>query len=241
LVLAVATFASVRASSRSAQIAEQALQEQRRPVLAPSRPDDPVQKIMFVDGRWLRAEGGRATIEQTAGSVYFAVSLRNVGSGMAVCQGWVVKVGLTSASALSSHAAPDEFHPQSRDMYIPPGDIGLWQGALRNPDDPVQAQVGQAIESTEPIAVELLYSDQVGRQRTITRFGLVPLKDTWLATTVRHWYLDWEGPRDEGEVLAAAEAVLRDQEAAATRQAALEHDPSAADADGADAAPGVTG
>ena len=47
LVLAVATFAAVRSSNRSARIAELALQEQRRPVLAPSRLDDPVQKLMF--------------------------------------------------------------------------------------------------------------------------------------------------------------------------------------------------
>jgi hypothetical protein len=48
LILALATFASVRSANRSARIAEAALQEQRRPVLVPSRLDDPVQKIMFV-------------------------------------------------------------------------------------------------------------------------------------------------------------------------------------------------
>jgi hypothetical protein len=37
LALAVATFASVRSSNRSARLAEQALQEQRRPVLVHSR------------------------------------------------------------------------------------------------------------------------------------------------------------------------------------------------------------
>jgi len=43
LVLAVATFAAVRSANRSARIAETALQEQRRPLLAQSRLDDPVQ------------------------------------------------------------------------------------------------------------------------------------------------------------------------------------------------------
>ncbi len=69
LVLALATFASVRSSSRSARIAEAALQEQRRPVLAPSRPDDPVQKLMFVEGRWLSAAGGRGAAEHVDGNV----------------------------------------------------------------------------------------------------------------------------------------------------------------------------
>src|SRR5437763_6626771 len=60
LVLAVATFASVRSANRSARLAEDALQEQRRPLFAPSRFDDPVQKIMFVERHWVKAEGGRA-------------------------------------------------------------------------------------------------------------------------------------------------------------------------------------
>jgi len=49
LVLAVATFSAVRSSDRSARIAEVALQEQRRPLLAPSRLEDPKQKIMFLE------------------------------------------------------------------------------------------------------------------------------------------------------------------------------------------------
>ena len=59
LVLAVATFAAVRSANRSARIAETALQEQRRPVLAQSRFDDPLQKLMFVDEHWITAAGGR--------------------------------------------------------------------------------------------------------------------------------------------------------------------------------------
>ena len=88
LVLAVATFAAVRSSNRAARIAEAALQEQRRPVLVPSRFDDPTQKIMFVEGHWVKAPGGRAAVEHVNGAVFLAVSLRNVGSGMGVCQGW---------------------------------------------------------------------------------------------------------------------------------------------------------
>src|SRR5271167_73139 len=94
LVLAVATFASVRSSNRSARVAEAALQEQRRPVLAPSRPDDPVQKLMFVERHWVSAAGGRAVAEHIDGRIYLAISLRNVGMGIAVCQGWVVRPGL---------------------------------------------------------------------------------------------------------------------------------------------------
>jgi hypothetical protein len=134
---------------------------------------------------------------------------------------------------MPTHAAEDEFHVQTRDLYVPAGDIGMWQGALRNPDDPVREAVAAAIDAREPLSVELLYSDQVGLQRTITRFGLIPAADSWLTNVTRHWYLDWDGPRPERDVLAAAETVQRDQEAAERRAAAHSEMAAAEDGDGA--------
>jgi hypothetical protein len=220
LVLAVATFSAVRSSNRSARIAEMALQEQRRPLLAPSRLEDSGQKIMFMEGHWVSAPGGHAAVEQLDGTAYLAISLRNVGSGIAVCQGWVVRPGLSLD--YPGHAPLEEFHLQSRDLYVPAGDIGMWQGALRNPGDPVRAEVVDAIESVHPITVELLYSDQVGLQRTISRFSLTPARDSWLVGLNRHWHLDWKGPRSERMTLAAAEAIHRDHEAAVERRAAAD-------------------
>jgi hypothetical protein len=224
LVLAVATFAAVRSSNRSARIAEAALQEQRRPLLAASRLEDPRQKIMFLEGHWVSAEGGRAAVEHIDGIVYLAISLRNVGSGIAVCQGWAVRGEAPSLGNIPTHAPLEDFHLQSRDLYVPSGDIGMWQGALRNPGDPVRADVIDAIEQNRPLTVELLYSDQIGRQRTISRFLLTPARDMWLASLNRHWYLDWDGPRPESLALAAAETVRRDQEAAVERRVAAENE-----------------
>jgi hypothetical protein len=217
LVLAVATFAAVRSSNRAARVAELALQEQRRPLLAASRLEDPKQKIMFLERHWVSAAGGRAVVEHSNGIVYLAISLRNVGSGIAVCQGWAVSPGLASSGSVQTHTPVEKFHLQSRDLYVPPGDIGMWQGALRNPDDPVRAAIIDGIDNGDSVTVELLYSDQVGRQRTISRFGLVPAGDTWLASLNRHWYLDWDGPRPESLAVAAAEVVLRDRQAADER------------------------
>jgi hypothetical protein len=222
LVLSLATFAAVRSSNRSARVAEAALQEQRRPLLAPSRLEDPKQKIMFLEGNWVSAPGGRAALEIHDGAVYLAISLRNVGSGIAVCQGWAAKVGQGLSSILPAHTPLEDLRLQSRDLYVPAGDIGMWQGALRNPDDQVRADLVDAIEAGQAIEVEVLYSDQVGRQRTISRFRLVPAGDTWLASLNRHWYLDWDGPRPEDLTLAAAQVILRDQEAASQRREAAE-------------------
>ena len=60
LVLAAATFASVRSGNRSARIAERALQVGMRPLLTPSRLEDPLVKVMWVDGHHSRIDGGRA-------------------------------------------------------------------------------------------------------------------------------------------------------------------------------------
>jgi hypothetical protein len=199
LVLAVATFAAVKSSNRSARIAEVALQEQRRPLFAASRFDDPEQKIMFVEQYWVHVRGGCAEVEHRDGVVYLVMSLRNVGAGIGVCQGWAVRTGLLTTT--TDHLQVDELRTQSRDLYIPAGDVGLWQGALRDRDDPSHDEVAGAISRREPLTVELLYSDQVGYQRTISRFTLVPMGEggddgaTRLISTGRHWYLDRAGPR----------------------------------------------
>lgn len=199
LVLAVATFAAVKSSQRSARLAEIALQEQRRPLFAASRFDDPEQKIMFVEQYWVHVGGGHAAVEHRNGVVYLVMSLRNIGAGIGVCQGWGVRAGMLTGT--TDHLPVDEFRTQGRDLYIPAGDIGLWQGALRDRDDPSHHAVADAISRHEPLTVELLYSDQVGAQRTITRYTLVPLGEgrddgaSRLINTGRHWYLDRVGPR----------------------------------------------
>jgi len=199
LVLAVATFASVRSANRSARIAEVALQEQRRPVLVQSRLDDPEEKIMFVDRHWVRPPPAGAVLEHVDGNIYMAMSLRNVGAGIGVCLGWTIRAGLQGTRG--DHAPESEFRRQTRDLYVPAGDIGIWQGALRDPSDTAYGEVVQAIETREPLTIDLLYSDQVGGQRTISRFTIVPAPsdDTrWLLSVGRHWYLDAGGPGRPG-------------------------------------------
>jgi hypothetical protein len=114
----------------------------------------------------------------------------------------------------------------------------MWQGALRDPDDRVRAQVVDAIEAGRSVTVELLYSDQVGRQRTISRFGLIPTGESWLASLSRHWYLDWDGPRPEDLSVAAAQMILRERDAATERRAEAVSEPAWAGADGAEDAQG---
>jgi hypothetical protein len=169
--------------------------------------------------------------EHVDGSVYLGISLRNVGSGIGVCQGWIVRPAVGTSVTMPTPAAVEEFRMQTRDLYVPAGDIGMWQGALRNPDDPVRASTAEAIDARRPITIELLYSDQVGLQRTITRFALVPAAESWLASVTRHWYLDWDGPRPQSAIRAAVDVIQRDWEAAERRASAGLEIPEAAESD----------
>ena len=93
---------------------------------------------------------------------------------------------------------PAVFRPQTRDLYCPPGDTSFWQAAIRLPDDPDLTGVAAAIVERSPLIVDLLYGDQEGGQRTISRFSITSYpgsEDEWFCTVVRHWYLDRQDPR----------------------------------------------
>src|ERR1700689_407303 len=67
LILAVATFSAVRSSNLMAKVAQQQLLIQLRPVLAPSRREDPALKVNFGDMKWGQIPGGGAGGEVGAG------------------------------------------------------------------------------------------------------------------------------------------------------------------------------
>src|SRR5262249_13897366 len=90
LVLAVATFYATRTANRASRVAEQALLISLRPVLVPSRENDPSDVVLWGDGHQIVLPGGFAWAEVSDDNVYLAISLRNVGSGLGVLRGWYV-------------------------------------------------------------------------------------------------------------------------------------------------------
>ena len=195
LVLALATFVAVRAANRAARVAEYSMQIGIRPLLMPSRLDDPDQKIMWGDEHWAKLSGGGATVEVIDVPIYLAMSLRNSGSGIAVIHGW--HLALEDLHEQHPHAEPEEFRPQIRDLFVPGEDIGFWQAALRDPADPEYATMLEAVQTRRLFAVELLYSDHEGGQRAIGRFALAPAgEDRWLCSVVNHWNVDRPDPRE---------------------------------------------
>jgi hypothetical protein len=204
LVLAVATFSAVRSANRSTRIAQLAFQETLRPVLMPSRLADPPEKVMWREGHWTRVEGGRGVVEEADDNIFFVISVRNAGAGIAVLQGWQAAVARFSSSELQRPEL-DTFRRQLRDLYIAPGDTGSWQGAIRDHDDASYNELHDAIAARERLVVYLLYSDHEGGQRSISLFSLSPAdrsdrtnrgdRTVWLTSVVRHWNLDRADPR----------------------------------------------
>lgn len=194
LALAGATYAATRSSNRSARIAELALQEQRRPLLVSARLDDPQQKIMFSDRHWVHTSGSQAVVEEQEQTLYLALPVRNVGAGIAVVQGWYLWPQLARTDV--AHPEPEAFRRQIRDIYVAPGDLALWQGALRADDADLEQQIAARRAQREVFTIDLLYSDQVGGQRSISRFTISPVgDDAWLANVGLHWNLDAPSPR----------------------------------------------
>jgi hypothetical protein len=197
LVLALATFASVRSANRAARVAERSLLAGLRPLLVPSRLDDPPEKVGFVDDRWFLADGGGGIAEVGDAAVYLVIPLRNVGSGIAVLHGWDFASAETLELVRREHRDPADFTRLTRDLYVPVGDVGFWQGAFREPDSAEFAEAREAIAQRMVLVVDLLYGDHEGGQRVITRFALRARDDGdgWTATAARHWNLDRADPR----------------------------------------------
>lgn len=193
LVLAVATFASVRSANRSARIAEISVLSGLRPLLMASRLDDPVQKVGFFDNRWFSVAGASGVGEATDDAVYLVMALRNVGSGVAVLHGWWLS---EQSTGVNDPPPLDEMIRLSRDIYISAGDVGFWQGSFRDPSSEAFVLARRLVEERQRFAVAVMYGDLEGGQRTITRFGMTPKPDGgWLVAAGRVWNVDRPAPR----------------------------------------------
>lgn len=192
LVLAVATFSSVRSANRAARAAERSLLAGLRPVLMPSRLQDLPQKVSFADQHWVTIDGGHAAFEVGPEAIYLVIGLRNAGSGIAVLHGWY----FYPERVLTDPPRSADFRRLTRDIYVPAGDTGFWQGAFRDQNEPIFGIARAAATARHNVTIDLLYGDHEGGQRMISRFMLTATPNgSWLAIVGRHWNLDRPQPR----------------------------------------------
>jgi hypothetical protein len=195
LVLAMSTYASVQSANRAARVAERSLLAGLRPVLVQSRVQDAPEQVGFIDEHRVSVPGGHGATEIDGDTIYLAIALRNVGRGLAVLHGWDVRL----ERPVGEPARPDDrnFRVLNRDIYVPAGGTGFWQGAFRDTDDELFRPVQEAIKNDTVITVDLLYGDHEGGQRTISRFSLAPEEPDGprVVSASHHWNLDRPEPR----------------------------------------------
>ncbi len=201
LVLAGVTVGSVRSANRAARVAEQSLLAGQRPLLVPSRVEDPALKVGFQDDVWFNVPGGQGAARATDEAVYFVIDIRNVGTGIAVLHGWHFLPELLLERG--AHVTPpplEDFITLTRDLYVAPGDIGFWQGSFRDRESDAYQAARRAVEAPQRMGVDILYGDFEGGQRMISRFMLSPHETEdgvrWIAAVGRHWSVDRPEPRD---------------------------------------------
>jgi hypothetical protein len=200
LALAGVTLASVRSANRAARVAEQSLLAAQRPLLVPSRLEDPAVKVGFQDDVWFAVPGGRGIAEATDVADYFVIAVRNVGTGIAVLHGWHLFPDYEFSPGVPIVATPlEDFTTLTRDLYVAPGDVGFWQGSFRDTRSEGYLAARRAIDARQRIAVDILYGDFEGGQRVISRFMLTPRESDdgvrWYAAVGRHWNVDRPDPR----------------------------------------------
>jgi hypothetical protein len=190
-------------------VAERSLLAGLRPVLIPSREQDPVERVRFGDGQIVIVPGHGAAVQEDDGVIYLALAIRNGGSGLAVIHGWRARcrqdtVNVRGGARAEGPPPLEEFRQQQIDLYIPAGDSGYWIGALRDPELAGYEEVRAAEAGGEAVQIDLIYGDHEGGQRTIARFVASewpdeddhkPTPGAQRAIVVRYWNLDREDPR----------------------------------------------
>jgi hypothetical protein len=120
--------------------------------------------------------------------------LRNVGAGLALLHGWYPR-----ASVAYSDTPPadiDEFRRLTVDLYVAPNGPGYWEGAIRDETEALHEEFLRVVTERQPFTIELLYGDQEGGQRTISRCLVMPASDGgWFSQIARHWNIDRADPR----------------------------------------------
>ena len=99
---------------------------------------------------------------------------------------WFVETGLSVSLDLPDVST---FVAQVRSLYVPAGDVGYWQGAIRegNTDRGDADALRDAIEAAERLTLYLRDSDQDGGHDMVTRSSLLPGENgDWIFGNARH-------------------------------------------------------
>jgi hypothetical protein len=97
-----------------------------------------------------------ATAEAEQDVVYLTISLRNVGTGLAILNAWRFFEERPRLGVDPVAPSLDEFHRLTRDLNIAPQDIGFWQGVFRDPQEEPFGRAQRAVTERTPFTIDLL-------------------------------------------------------------------------------------
>jgi hypothetical protein len=196
LLLALGTFASVRSANRAARVAERSLLAGLRPVLAPSRLEDPPTRSpgSTTTGRRSAAAWPPSSSSTTASTwqCRCATSVRASRSCRAGTRHWSTGRDSPTPSSTSSAASfgTSTFPPAASASGR--GRAG-WRRRLPRGR-------GRRHPAAAPVRHRAALQRHEGGQRTISLFSVSPRAagddpDQWLCSVGRHWSLDRPDPR----------------------------------------------
>ena len=165
----------------------------QRPTLIPSHEDDAPERVRFVDGVVLEVPGHGGAVRCQDDNIYMAIALRNGGSGVALIHAWRAQGG--DPSTAQDRPRLEDFRHQTRDLFVPSGETGFWQGAIRDRDDPAYDAVHDSATERQGVIIDILYGDHEGAQKGIVRFLVSewPNVEGDRADIVRYWNIDVDG------------------------------------------------
>ena len=207
MVLAVATFASVRSANRAGRSAERALQVGLRPVLFASRPHETVQKIRWGDGHWAALPPAAPCWRRRRRHLHGDVAAeRGLGHRRpARVEGWTPS-NAQSDTPRSRRCAPErpDVHPEvahsaSRPVICTPRRATSASGRPRSARGTTRtgARSWRCRDGSGPAGRPALRRPR-GRpadDQPLPRRPYPGKDEEWFHAVVQHWSLDREPPR----------------------------------------------
>ena len=173
LVLAVATFSAVRSSNRFSPHRRRVTPHQHAPTAHPvAVSTTPSKGCCGIHHHAAHINGRTPSSRKTAGSSIWRSDCETL------VQVLPCSTGGTRCPIRRSKTCPtpqaEDFRRLTIDLYIPAGGSGYWEAAVREPDDPLRPGFMRALTERHPFMIDILYGDQQGRQRTISRYLSCP-------------------------------------------------------------------
>jgi hypothetical protein len=188
--LALATLLVAVPAAWSALISAQETKRDLLPVIIPAKAHGIKWIVRFTPHKHVVLENFDSYTDEDDQYVYFAVALRNIGAGIAVVLGTDASPKADLDDLVPKHVAPlSGMRRMARNMYLAKSDAAYLVFWTTSASSGIYKVIYDAVPKRQDIVLDLIYSDQDGRQMTVSRFELSWAMDVnrYVAKIVKHW------------------------------------------------------